>query len=221
MDERSLVTAWPSLKSINLEGCNAVGNQTSQASAHPWAGAANLRRLELGPMTSWSGFSSYITDHLPSSLTVLVIHDDDLYSSATITNRLAASLAPLPAGIRSLVLLDDQTRGTGARWAARGALDSVIASGSGMRELKISPCAVSDLSTSLAPLANLTELTLVQGRTGPGTRLGSAEVAAFIDGPSAVEKVSVSANIVNKWNGMGQRDVCEAARTRSVRFEVI
>ena len=62
----------------------------------------------------------------------------------------------------------------------------VVAQTSNFTQLHVSPCAIDNLSGSLATLVHLAELSLIQGRMRPTTLLGSDEVIAFLNSPSAI-----------------------------------
>lgn len=160
-----------------------------------------------------------MTSGLPSSVHTLIIHNVRVYTSHLLGGLLTASLVPFPSGVRYFALLDDSPHG--AHRVGRGVFDTLIATAVNATKLEISPCAVSSLSTSLAPLIGLTELHLIQGRVTPSSALGAAEVLAFVNGPAPLNTMVVSSNIYNKWTGMGKRDVRAAAMVRGVQFSVL
>lgn len=212
-----MVSAWPKLESLVLRDCIVRCEPSGPSSL--LGGATNLRHLEFGEV--WPVNTEQPLAHkLPPSVSTLIVRDSNVYEEPAITDELRAGLSPFPTGVRHLALLENRVKCYGGEQVARGVFDSLIATATEITKLEISPCAVSNLSSSLGPLVNLAQLSVIQGRTQPDSIVAHNEVIDFVKKASGIREVTVSASMVAKWSDEGLRKVKEAAEGRSVRFMV-
>ncbi len=213
-----LSKAWRRLESVVLTGCRVRDDMIVGESA-PLAASTNLVHLELGQVWDFEAPIKLLA-RLSPSLHTLILRDLTLIADPDAADDLRATLSPFPSAIRHFALLDDDAAQSGGEEVARGDHDELIASMVKVQKLELSPCAVTDLAASLAPLAELQELRLVQGRHRPATPVTHGELVALLKAAGSIKRLSVSAKVYKQWSKNGQDKVREAACARSVEFEV-
>ncbi len=84
--------------------------------------------------------------------------------------------------------------------------------------LAISPCAVEDLSASLASLEHLAEVIIQQACAEPEPRLRAEEVAAFVEVAPRLAKLTISWAVCGWWPPGSKPLVERAAEGRGVKM---
>ncbi len=161
----SLARSWPQL--VTLELANAALSRIEIPSApstlNGLASLSRLRSVRIDGSYSATAFVRFLHS-LPPTLTALALNDSELYSAPAFAEAVRASAPTHAPHLRELTLLGlhDDT------WydevtVERGVFENVVSRLGAVRRLAISPCAVTDLATALAPLSNLADLAVRSG----------------------------------------------------------
>ena len=160
---------------------------------------------------------------LPTTVATLNLNDYGVYTNPAFATILRTDLARRGTSLRELALLDDNLKGDrgSLQGVVRGVYGSVLPSLTNLRLLAISPCAVADLATSLAPLAplkNLAELTLQQGFGIVELRLEPVELQLYLEAsPVGLREVRVSDGVSEGWGARRKVALEEVARRKGVQ----
>lgn len=221
-----LALSCPQLEVLHFEGLRI---SSSRATYTPFRFGnvythASLKSVTLSYFDDFAALEATLLS-LPCTLVNLAIDDSDNYSAQSASIFQKSSLARLTQLVDLSVLdlnpfaqNDDE-----AFTASRGSFDALLAALPQLERLAVSPCAITNLSSSLARLTRLQSLSLHIGcfQLFEAEAVRPAEVTAFIEDAPSLRRLSICSETCAGWS-CAERVACEqAAHSKGIKLHWI
>jgi hypothetical protein len=183
-----LASRWAELESFTITGeCWVSNSGLSGNQAGAFEECSRLKMLRLDAVAYWSDLGAPLVN-LPSSLRTLHLIFNDAFQQDPSADPVITYLATAVRNLVNLTFASNTSWGT--RHVPRGLLNPVAAKLVNVERSAIPACAVTDLAASLAPLENLTELSL-EGSFTLGLDPEASEVVGLIDAETGMRQLTL------------------------------
>lgn len=208
-----LVSDWPNLREVSVTNAELAPSDSQLDQI--LAANTKLVSVTLSDITDPVTYQTLVNG-LPTTVRELAVAGPELFEH--VPPEVISTLEALAPQLETLTL-SDMLEGCGGprRPTVRGVYDSVVAKLTKVEKLSISPVGISNLSASLAPLANLAKLEICLGSAGCLAHLDAAEVTTFVQrAPATLRKLVIRAKLWKAWSQAEKRTLGSAALARGV-----
>ncbi len=211
------MTDWSALNTFYLDECyigapkGDLRDGVSIWSSHPNLVAVHLR--------TFNTFFSirHCLGHLPPSVKILSIDDDLTYSPPHFCSEFIACLASYSPQLTELSLLGSPPSPRPIH-VAHGRWGPTLRRMTHLRKLAISPCAVDNLASTLAPLQRLVELNIVQTHVHSHRLLGQYEVLELLRLMGGLRRLRLGYGVWTRWTGFQLRRLGSEAERAGIEL---
>ncbi len=217
----SFVGSLPALEHVSLANLtiNCCWSWRDQAQLRHPARALSVSLSHVSATTGRYEVRAFVPA-LPAQVRSLSFSHEHLYSYARNNYPdYARELVTHHARLTELSLLDPlKSNYTAGPPLNRGGLAAALEQLVNLRKLEISPAATNALDQTLAPLTKLRRLSVIQGFAVTTAPPSAAQLLAVLNGPAPLERVAISASLVQAWPEQDQQQVAAAAEQHGVVF---
>lgn len=213
----SLLSRWSRLVHIQLVDVPLIGagDQTDRVFFRK---SASLRFVRVNGYDSAADLKALIAS-LPLSVSALTLCDCPNYQMPSFIEVIRTAVPTIAESLQDLRILDAcEGHHVQAPQIQRGVYADLIARLTSLRRLTISPCAVANLTTTLARLPHLVELSLIQGKALPQAPVTKGEVIVFLSRSTSLRGLMLCRETCRGWIREDFEAVEQAAEVKGVEM---